>query len=1073
MPDKNKKRKRQPGERGAVSVFLTLVLVPCIVLTCIFGDLSRVQLSQAAAASAGDLALYSLMSRYDEALKEYYGLVASCQNIDDFYDTTALYFTGMMQAEGVPELGSELFNEYLRELQEGDFSDFLRAEIQEVGVKAAENGSLGENPALIEDGIVEFMKYRGPVELVSGLIDNFDKMDIAATMDETEKNEKVVEKKQEYAEQQGELLDTAFYIYLAIREYEKSQEREKVPSFTAYRDLETRIEHIRNDLKAVTSLVARYYFPGTENLTIITIPELDMGSYTVDKKDVGEEVEKDGELHYCIDNQDLQDRYEDIDEAMEAIEAAADKFVATAGSIPDTVGSNNPVVYCLNMQEALTSSSLPNTLRADGDELLTLYAELEAAAECEPYPENSDLPDNWEETIEDEMEEIEDFYDEYLASDSTAAFRKKLTSYVSVVSQTYTRVANRSYTFTSQTTGGNITINDFCNQIRNHLPEAESWLTERIKQLDIVLEGGYATLNGKNKLVLPIDALIEKARTFTNARNDWGSIAASTDTDYAADEYTLYQGAQSASEGGGGEDKEIEGEKIAAKITPENVEQLKSRLMNIRSDMQTCLDALKSFTYGGTPVKDFTSGEQLIGAANTVVRRNTSYSENETNNTARGYADSLIVPAGSKAYTAPSENKAPDGNDPVLANSTPELYKFLKELLQDKEDSVESEVDKQESRQEEFKGEGDKAKTNATKVDNIDGLGFDVEFSHGGEAVGLGTSIGSLADMIGNLSGGNADELRDQLYVCEYIMDMFGYSTLNNEGRYRLQEDETDSSPTYSGGSYSFNGDITSRWNEEDPRDVMENQSLTNRPLTGSYSHANLGEVEYILYGNTGLKANIGCAYRDIFVIREAMNLVSGFVNFYGMKTDTGKTINGIATAIASATAGIVPVPVTKCVLIAVLATLESASDLSRLKAGGPIPLYKTSEDDWVCSINVGDSDDSFGSGQKNSITDNGGMFYSSYLYLFVLLGVTNESTYNDMLLRIGDLIQANLRRNGSSEDFTLAKAQVYYDLEATVRVRPLMMSLPLVLNSVQGAQDMVESADWCTYKLHVIRGYS
>ena len=90
MPDKNKKRKRRPGERGAVSVFLTLVLVPCIVFTCIFGDLSRVQLSQAAAASAGDLALYSLMSRYDEALKEYYGLVASCQNIDDCFATTAL-----------------------------------------------------------------------------------------------------------------------------------------------------------------------------------------------------------------------------------------------------------------------------------------------------------------------------------------------------------------------------------------------------------------------------------------------------------------------------------------------------------------------------------------------------------------------------------------------------------------------------------------------------------------------------------------------------------------------------------------------------------------------------------------------------------------------------------------------------------------------------------------------------------------------------------------------------------------------------------------------------------------------
>ena len=77
-------KNKKSNSHGAVSVFIAIILVPCIVFTCIFGDLSRVQLSMATATSAGDLSLYSLMSHYDKDLKEFYGLVGSCQNIDEF-----------------------------------------------------------------------------------------------------------------------------------------------------------------------------------------------------------------------------------------------------------------------------------------------------------------------------------------------------------------------------------------------------------------------------------------------------------------------------------------------------------------------------------------------------------------------------------------------------------------------------------------------------------------------------------------------------------------------------------------------------------------------------------------------------------------------------------------------------------------------------------------------------------------------------------------------------------------------------------------------------------------------------
>ena len=52
-------------ERGAVSVFLVIILVPCMLVASIFVDVGRVYLSKSMAESAADMALNSLMTQYD------------------------------------------------------------------------------------------------------------------------------------------------------------------------------------------------------------------------------------------------------------------------------------------------------------------------------------------------------------------------------------------------------------------------------------------------------------------------------------------------------------------------------------------------------------------------------------------------------------------------------------------------------------------------------------------------------------------------------------------------------------------------------------------------------------------------------------------------------------------------------------------------------------------------------------------------------------------------------------------------------------------------------------------------
>lgn len=77
---------------GAVSVFLTIILVPMIVVSCLFVDACRAKLAEPVVSSAGDLTLNTALTQYDATLNDYYGLMASSQNVDEFLNNANEYF---------------------------------------------------------------------------------------------------------------------------------------------------------------------------------------------------------------------------------------------------------------------------------------------------------------------------------------------------------------------------------------------------------------------------------------------------------------------------------------------------------------------------------------------------------------------------------------------------------------------------------------------------------------------------------------------------------------------------------------------------------------------------------------------------------------------------------------------------------------------------------------------------------------------------------------------------------------------------------------------------------------------
>lgn len=1033
MKKRQKKRQKKRNTQGAVTVFLTLILVPCIIVVCAFDDISRVQLSKAGASSAADLALYSLMADYDVDLKEYYGMVASCQNIEQFYEKTESYFCGMMDADGMPETGSELFTEYLHALKNGDLTDFLQVDIVEPAkVDAASNAQLGENPALIEDGIVEFMKYRGPASIVMHVIDRFTDLDLSGVSSDVDDNSKIVEKKELCAEAEGDLLEAALYSYIAVHNYEKAWNTGNPLAQKGYGGLAQNLSALWEDLESATVLTAKYYFADTDYLEKVAFPVYtSRDASAVSAEEVGIPwVKEDGSMSYCIHAAKLQELLEGVDEEISVAENARN---SAESRFPQYSSGDNPAVYLLEVQDTFPFGSEPDTIAESMERLMKQYGLIQAAMNCEPFPEGDDLPSDWRSQLNQAEKKIQQLQ-KTLSDSGSGGYAKYVQVYNRCIAEHFDKIKHKGYSFASGFTGGTETLGSFALQIANRIPELRSELQELVDKLSAAIDGGEVEINSRKETAVPLDELVEKTTAYSNARQQWGNAADRYDTDYARQESDAYHGTSDSDE-----------EAIASRIHEESVGELKQRLSNIRKDLQDLIAAMDTFTYGGEKVEHIRSADRLATLGRSVMpqRANRSLSQNETE--AKSFFYALIQPAAKEVFRVPAMNNAKNGNQPDLGIQTPELYAFLKSRFSGKINEIEAAKKENDKKNKEYEDKAKEEKEKSQKIDNdlLAGKGGDISGGHGGSPVNLGTVISSIVTAVSNILSGSGDELRDQLYVCEYIMNMFSYSTIHLEEK---------------GQKAGKDAEKTKK----------EKQSMTNRAINRDNNQANLGEVEYILYGNTSIDKNLEKSYQNLFAIREALNVVSGFVNFYHMGNPTADVINETALSIAAATGGIVPVSVTKCVLIGVLATMESSYDLNQLKKGKAVVFYKSSHQEWHYAFHGnGFSPDKGKNEEKEK-----GMYYSDYMYLFLMTGLTS-GLYKDMLLRTGDLIEANMRLASGSR-YDLAKARCYFHLKAKVQVKPLMLTLPIV-RSMDGADPsgVLKNKDWCTYEVDIYRGYS
>lgn len=1077
-------------QKGAISVFLSIILVPCIVVSSVFVDLSRVHLSKTTAESAADLALNSLLTNYDADLKDWYGMVASCQNIDDFYEASAGYFLRMLSSQGMSDEEILLLSDYYADATNDDtIYDLLKVECntQSSGMITPVDGANLSNAAMIKEQVVEFMKYRAPIEIATNLVDRLTRDSTVKGALEADENEPLVKDKEAFYKSEGDLVEAAFYTYQAIKAYYDKTIDEGISNDTLKTQYQT-LDDYQNVYKEILGYVISNLSntSGLQRYSRITVTKIYYNDlYSNPDRSFSEvyseKVRKDGSDVYYIDLKDVEELVQDLDKKIQEFNTAKANFSTAAQPILNKLpygtesSQTNPIQWWVQMNHAVNASTGTNhtaQVESAAQEMMRAYSRVLAIDKCElrgTLPTGWASLDDWKTkyngtSLISQAESLQATYLTSGVSNDNDLYLKAVKNLESISSSQYGNI-NAANLYVS-VNGNRVNLNSALSLISTQLTSTKQQMKDYVDLLDVAIDGdGDNTPN--------LDELQSYVETYEKKLQEW------TDTAYGMDDTDMAK-----------EDRnEISEREAAVEINQQDLTVLKTRLVNIRSQFQSVVDAIDALKWGGEAVAGLISVDLFKEKAGVDKNR-----IGETNGELSSYADALFeekfVPT-----SIPSMPHTGDNSYNITINpnngdvETPKLWMYLFQMYNGSESGMEQA--KQEK--EDAKGKAEKKMTQAKDAERYSGGGENVPWEYSnGASYNMSSSLEGIIGVVESLVTGNFTSMRDDLYVTTYIMEMFSYATYQNEGLYdllaetnpdkitqlKLSNCSTVYYPTVMGDSETDKN----TWLSADPQDT-HNKSLTNHLINKENNAAYEAEVEYILCGgkDTTNQENVKEVYGNIYALRYGLNLVSGFQHFWdiiGTKTDpTAQTIYWVSFSVQNLTAGIIPIPVTEAVLIPILTVFETARDLDRLQAGFPVEFYKAQPEQWWISMEPSASGgikvfmDALDTGELFDKANTGnGLRYSDYLTLFVYLGL-NGSAEGGMYQRMAEVIQFNIGSMAESPDYSLQEAQLYFKLHAELRVSPLMITLP-VFSQDEYENQMTTKTDWCTYEITTVRGY-
>lgn len=302
--------------KGSISIFLCLVLLPMVTYSTMIIDASRLQSARSTVTTAGDLTMNAALSEYEQILEDMYGLFAVSQSEEDLESRLRLYFaqtiegqleSGESKDDYAHMMSDELVNMIFDNTDDPqtELTNFLEMRLDSFNYETV-NGSALANPAVMKRQIIDYMKYKGPVSLVSTL---FSKLSF---LKNTSKQTEALNNKVEYTKKLSDIEDPCKRAYYAIDGNEETGDYGYNDSalylnetFWKNTNIDELISHSKENYKYMTAyLIMKSSFPISSEITEGTL---------------NSEIESSGlKMDYSSINNMPEDTMEDIENKLNA-----------------------------------------------------------------------------------------------------------------------------------------------------------------------------------------------------------------------------------------------------------------------------------------------------------------------------------------------------------------------------------------------------------------------------------------------------------------------------------------------------------------------------------------------------------------------------------------------------------------------------------------------------------------------------------------------------------------------------------------------------------------------------------
>ena len=194
--------------KGAVTVMVTLLLIPAILVSGTGVDLARLYAAKSTLQDANLLAANSALAQYDALLQDLYGLFGIMQSDHEFATMVDSYLQTAV-------LGEDWFNRDL-----GTFQLFYGSDLETTGIVPKAGQNLG-NADVLRRQIEEYAKLRAPVIVVEEVLDKLD------TFEKVQEDAKIIKEKLE-VDDKVEDVDKAYRkVYKCIQDIKPCEQYQR------------------------------------------------------------------------------------------------------------------------------------------------------------------------------------------------------------------------------------------------------------------------------------------------------------------------------------------------------------------------------------------------------------------------------------------------------------------------------------------------------------------------------------------------------------------------------------------------------------------------------------------------------------------------------------------------------------------------------------------------------------------------------------------------------------------------------------------------------------------------------